>query len=234
MGIQVVELDVLQESSIVAAVEAVREATGGSLDYLVNNAGAAYPVAVLDAKLATAKRLFDVNFWAVIAVTQAFAPLLKVAQGTVLNISSAATKINIPFMGIYAASKAALESVSDAMRLELRVAGISTVIVETASVKTRIFENTDALDIPPTSYHAPHKAEIEKLRGSPPPDSIDADVFAKIVASKALKSNKPIRIWAGGSAGMGWFVSTFLPTSSGDWLAVKILGFGPYLKYKKA
>jgi 1-acylglycerone phosphate reductase len=185
----------------------------------------------LDTDESIAKALFDLHIWAVINLTKAFIPLLKTAHGTVINISSVVTKVNIPFMGIYSASKAALDSISDAMRLELGALDISTIIVTAGGVQTKIFDNTERFKIPEGSYYFNHKEEIEALKNKTPPESMNATVFAKDVANKVMKRKKPARIWAGEKAGLVWFLTAFFPVSITDWISLKATGLAPYLSY---
>jgi len=168
----------------------------------------------------------------VINLTKAFTPLLKTVHGTVVNISSVASKVNMPFMGIYNASKAALDSISDTMRLELGALGISTVIVTAGGVQTKIYDNTERFNIPEGSQYFSNKKEIEAIRSKPPPTSMKASVFAKDVANKVMSKNKPARIWAGDQAGFAWFVITFFPVSFSDWMVLRVTGLAPYLSYQ--
>lgn len=92
-------LDVTSQPSIQEAVAAVAEATGGTLDYLVNNAGCQYVSPVLDLDVELARRMYDVNFWGVYAVTQAFAPLVVAARGSIANLSSVGTLLSLPYIG---------------------------------------------------------------------------------------------------------------------------------------
>lgn len=94
-------LDVTQSSHIVAATESVQRETGGSLDYLINNAGRNHFSPTLDASIDQSKRIFDINLWGTLAVTQAFAPLVIKAKGTIVNISSIFGHLNVPWMGRY-------------------------------------------------------------------------------------------------------------------------------------
>lgn len=75
-GLEIIQLDVADPASVRAAADEVRTRTGGVLDYLVNNAGQGYQVPLLDANLDEGRKLFEVNLWGLLAVTQAFAPLL--------------------------------------------------------------------------------------------------------------------------------------------------------------
>ena len=98
-NVTLLPLDVTSASSIAAAAAIVREKTGGKLDILINNSGARYVVPALDADIEAAKKMFDVNLWGALAVTQAFAPLVIAAKGSVINISSVAAVLNMPWMG---------------------------------------------------------------------------------------------------------------------------------------
>lgn len=92
-------LDVTQSSHIAAATESVQRQTGGTLDYLINNAGRNHFSPTLDANIEESKRIFDINLWGTLAVTQAFAPLVIKAKGTIVNIASIAGHLNVPWMG---------------------------------------------------------------------------------------------------------------------------------------
>jgi 1-acylglycerone phosphate reductase len=87
-NVTLLALDVTNKASIAAAVEAVRKETGGTLDYLFNNAGMSQAMPLLDADLDEGRAMFEVNVWGAVAMVQAFAPLLIAAQGTVVNLAS--------------------------------------------------------------------------------------------------------------------------------------------------
>lgn len=87
-NVTVLQLDVASVESIARCVAEVQKITGGTLDVLVNNAGSGGVMPLLDADIAEAKMTYDINVWGLLAVTQAFAPLLIRAQGAICNISS--------------------------------------------------------------------------------------------------------------------------------------------------
>jgi 1-acylglycerone phosphate reductase len=120
------ELDVTSKESISAAVKAVERTTNGKLDHLFNNAGYGYMMPLMDADVDLVKKNFDVNLFGVLAVTQAFFPLLKAAKGVVVNQASVAglTGMSQPFIGSYTSSKTALVDMSNTLRVELEPFGI--------------------------------------------------------------------------------------------------------------
>jgi 1-acylglycerone phosphate reductase len=155
--------------------------------------------------------MFDLNVWSVLTMTQAFSPLLIAAKGTILNISSIVAKMGMPLMAAYNASKAAVDSLSQAMRYELTPFGVNTITVHTGIIKTKFFDNQVDLEISDTSEYAPIRDEVFKVF-VPPADAADRHEFAKTVVSKALKSTKPADIWAGTASFPVWFLSSFVPT----------------------
>ncbi|OJD32602.1 short-chain dehydrogenase reductase family [Diplodia corticola] len=153
-------LDVSSPPSIAAAVAAVKAHTGGTLDYLVNNAGALYVTPVLDGDVARAKALFDVNLWGVVSLTQAFAPLVVEAKGCVANISSIAGIMYAPYYGFYAASKSALQTLGETLRLELQPFGVRVITVVSGAVESKVFNNGVPLRLPAGSLYRPAEKEI--------------------------------------------------------------------------
>jgi 1-acylglycerone phosphate reductase len=99
MGIETLILDVTSAASIQKAVAEVEQATGGRLDVLVNNSGQGYAMPLLDSDLEIARKVFDVNFFAVLAVTQAFSKMIIEAKGKIVNIGSITGRLPLPFLG---------------------------------------------------------------------------------------------------------------------------------------
>lgn len=87
-NVTIIALDVTVSSSIAAAAEIVRQQTGGSLDVLINNAGAGMNMPALDTDISAAKRLFDLNFFAALETIQVFSPMLVRAAGCIVNNAS--------------------------------------------------------------------------------------------------------------------------------------------------
>lgn len=90
-----------------------------SIDVLINNAGRGHYETWADGSLDEVRQMFELNVFAPVAVTQQLLPALKVAKGSVINISSVAAKIPVACMGAYCASKSAISAFSDTLRMEL-------------------------------------------------------------------------------------------------------------------
>ncbi|MGA2742328.1 MAG: SDR family NAD(P)-dependent oxidoreductase [Bryobacteraceae bacterium] len=120
----------------------------GAIDILVNNAGMGLYDPAWSAPLADAHSLFDLNFFAPLALTQLVVPHMRGrSSGVIVNVSSIAGKVTLPWLTLYSASKYALCSLTDGLRMELRRDGIHTITVCPNYVKTR-FQN-HALGGPP-------------------------------------------------------------------------------------
>jgi NAD(P)-dependent dehydrogenase (short-subunit alcohol dehydrogenase family) len=140
-GLRPLKLDVTDESSVASAARQVEEAAGGSgLAGLVNNAGIAVSGPVEHVPVADFREQLEVNVIGQVAVTQHLLPLLRTGRGRIVNISSIGGRIALPLAGPYAASKFALEAISDSLRRELRDQGIEVVVVEPGGIKTPIWE----------------------------------------------------------------------------------------------
>ncbi len=141
-GITPLVLDVTDPGSI---GEAVREVLRSAerIDALVNNAGYGQYGAIEDVSLDEWRAQFEVNVFGAIAVLRAVLPGMRAAQsGTVVNVSSVAGRVTIPFAGAYCASKHALEAISDALRVEVSPWGIRVVLVEPGPISTRFGDRT--------------------------------------------------------------------------------------------
>lgn len=99
-NITLLALDVTDPAQIAAVVEQVSNKTGGTLDYLVNNSGVSYMMPALDSDIEEGKKMFEVNFWAVLRMIQAFAPLLIAARGTIVNIGSLLGYLYNPYLSM--------------------------------------------------------------------------------------------------------------------------------------
>ena len=199
-GLSPLKLDVTDESSIRKARDQVEEAVGSRrLAGLVNNAGIAVSAPLEFVPIDEFRRQLEVNLIGQLAVTQAFLALLRRSYGRIVNVSSIGGRVALPLVGPYAASKFALEAVSDSLRRELRHLGVEVSVVEPGGVKTPIWQRGTAAaekmreQMPPAAdalYGELVEAvraetvKIERDRGMPP------QAVAEVIGH-ALTASKP-------------------------------------------
>lgn len=190
--------DVTDEAAVRAAAAAIgRELGAAGLDLLVNNAGISVngPIELLP--LARWREQLDVNVIGVVAVTQAFLPLLGAGQrrerpGRIINISSVAARHALPFCGPYAASKFAVRALSDSLRRELMVYGIDVIVIEPGAVRSEIWSKGAeqlASDYAGTAY-GPALDNVARLSRSIAAEALPADRVGDLVL-RILDSRAP-------------------------------------------
>lgn len=135
LGLETIRLEMADPDSVKQAVLQLQQQAGG-LDILVNNAGFGLMGPVLDAGAEGLRQQFEVNVFAVMDLTQACLPLLLQTKGLVVNIGSVSGVLTTPFAGVYCASKAALHSLSDALRMELAPLGVRVLTVQPGAIDT--------------------------------------------------------------------------------------------------
>lgn len=196
-----VALDVASKSSIGNAVRVVNEAFGG-IDVLVNNAGYAYFSPVEDGDEAAVRAMFETNFYGLIAITQAFLPAMrKRRSGMIVNISSAAGFVAHPGSGFYAATKFAVEAVSEALSKEVALLGIRVLLVEPGPFRTRFLVSAkEAEDLVTEDYRETvgvRRAAVRATGGKQKGDPVKA---AEAIIDTVMSPNPPLRLVLGSQA----------------------------------
>ncbi len=138
------KLDVTNDDDIKRSVSRALDLTQGQgIDVLINNAGYGQPGFLLDLTSTVIRRQFDVNVFGLLEVTKAFAPQLIQKRGSkIINVSSVLGKMPVPWLGIYTASKFAVEAISDVLRHELHPFGVKVIVVEPGAIATSFQERT--------------------------------------------------------------------------------------------
>jgi len=130
-------LDVTDDASVAAAVD-----RAGIIDVLVNNAGISVSGPVELVPLVEVRRLFETNVFGALRMMQAVLPQMRArGTGTIVNVSSVSGKVAAPLSGSYAASKFALEALSEAMHVEMEHFGVRTIVIEPGYFKTEISQS---------------------------------------------------------------------------------------------
>lgn len=140
-SLNVVQMDVDDDVSVTRAVKQVIT-KASRLDVVVNNAGFGIAGAIEDTSIEEAKALFETNFFGVLRVCNTVLPIMrKQGAGTIVNISSLAGRIALPFQGVYSASKFGIEGLTAALRMEVRPLGIHVVLIEPGDFHTNFTDN---------------------------------------------------------------------------------------------
>ncbi|MGV8995659.1 MAG: SDR family NAD(P)-dependent oxidoreductase [Parvibaculaceae bacterium] len=228
--------DVTDEAAIAKAAAEVRAALKGEkLAGLVNNAGIAVSGPLLDLSVDDFRMQMEVNVTGPFLVTQAFAPLLgadkslKGKPGRVVNISSAAGKQAAPFIGPYAASKFAVEGMSESLRRELMLFGIDVIIIGPGPVKTEIWAKAEEVDITPYSNSA-YFPSLKKFRDyflASGKTGLSTERLGGVILH-ALTADKPrVRYAVVPNRLMNWTIPQLLPKRSLDRVMAKTFGLTP-------
>ncbi|MFB6190495.1 MAG: SDR family NAD(P)-dependent oxidoreductase [Candidatus Nanohaloarchaea archaeon] len=159
------------------------------LDAVVNSAGFYERGAVEDVDLETAESIFRANYFGAVNVIKAALPVLRQREGCVVNVSSVAGRVSMPFFGHYCASKHALEAMTGSLRMELHGTGVDTVLVEPGAIETGFNERARkaVAKYMPESFYTERYQEMlqgEGMRGVGPEKPA-----AKIVS--ALEASRP-------------------------------------------
>jgi NAD(P)-dependent dehydrogenase (short-subunit alcohol dehydrogenase family) len=208
-GIEPHILDITVDWDVAAIADRVAgDPLGRPLRALVNNAGISANAPVETLPIAEWRRLFEVNLFGHVAMTQALLPALRRSGGTVVNISSVGGRVALPTYGAYAGSKFALEAVSDSLRREVSGLGVKVVVVEPGAVKTEMLErgvaNADRLKagmaIDQLERYGDLVAAISEQARSFGEDGVSAESAAKVIARAAAASRPRTRYTIGRDA----------------------------------
>ena len=227
--------DVTDEAAVLAAAREVRAALAGeTLSGLVSNAGIAVAGPVLELGADQFRHQMDVNVIGPIIATQAFGPLLgadpslKGPRGRIVMISSVAGKNGNPLISAYAASKHAIEGLSESLRREMMLFGIDVIIVAPGAVKTPIWAKADEVDI--SAYkNSPFFPALERIRkfmtqlgetGLPP------EKIAEAIADALTSAHPKVRYQITPDP-MRHLITAILPKRTVDRIIAKRLGLMP-------
>jgi NAD(P)-dependent dehydrogenase (short-subunit alcohol dehydrogenase family) len=209
-NLTMVALDVRSDASVAACVNTV-SSQAGRVDVLVNNAGYELGGALEEHSIDEAKAQFETNFFGVVRMTKAVLPLMRrQKQGQIVNISSLSGFAPIPFMGMYSASKCAVEGYTEALRMELKPLNIHVSQIEPGFLKSPMMDKRQVVAERIGDYElwrqrafkAVRDAEEKGLR----PERV-AEAVSKVLASPAPR----LRYMVGGQANVISRLKRFFP-----------------------
>ena len=228
-GVRGLALDVNDDSSIARALDIVsREA--GHLDLLVNNAGFSQVGAVVDLTREDLRRQYETNVIAPMAVTGQAVPLLRAAvakngSAVVSNVGSIVGLFTTPFAAAYCSSKAAVHSLTDALRMELAPFVIHVVSIQPGGVRSSFGEHAEAaVRLPENSLYKPVETGIRARAQAGQQGAMPADVFVVPVVDALLRSSPP-RVVRGGTHSVRLpLLKRLLPAAMFDGKLTKMFG----------
>ncbi|TGN95745.1 oxidoreductase [Burkholderia sp. USMB20] len=179
-GVELVEIDVRDDDSIQSGIRTIVD-RAGRIDVLVNNAGTSLIGAVEETSVSEAAALFDTNVFSILRTVQAVLPHMRAQRsGRIVNVSSVLGFLPAPYMGLYAASKHAVEGLTETLDHEVRQFGIRATLVEPSFTRTNLDVNAPQTGGRITDYDRERelasRAVVNSVQAAPQPDGVGATI----------------------------------------------------------
>jgi short-subunit dehydrogenase len=212
-GVELVKLDVTDDASVAEAVRVI-VAKAGSIGGLVNNAGYGLAGAIEETSVAEAREQFETNLFGVIRMINAVLPgMREQGYGRIVNMSSILGFIPLPYMGIYLATKHALEGYTETIDHEIRQFVVRAILVEPDITRTNFERNTRSAAATISAYAA-QKARAMQALQEQGKTGTDPQAVAQAVLT-ALTAKSPRLRYPVGSSGKISLLRRFVPDMFG-------------------
>ncbi|MFM0671506.1 oxidoreductase [Paraburkholderia sediminicola] len=213
-GVELVEMDVRDDASVRTATHTIID-RAGRIDVLVNNAGTMLIGAVEETSVTEAVALFDTNVFSILRTVQAVLPQMRAQRrGRIVNISSVLGFLPAPYMGLYAASKHAVEGLTETLDHEMRQFGIRATLIEPSFTRTNLDVNSPQVSLKIAAYDRERalasSAVVNSIKGAPAPDDV-----ANTIVEAALGSWR-MRFTPAGQASLLRKLRRFMPAGPVD------------------
>lgn len=191
-GVELVEMDIRDETSVRQGIQTI-VAQAKRIDVLVNSAGVTLLGATEETSVAEAQSLFDTNVFGMLRVTQAVLPHMRAQQsGRIVNVSSVLGFLPAPYMGLYSASKHAVEGLSETLDHEVRKFGIRVALVEPSFTKTNLDLNAPQAAAQISAYDAERRVVSQAIQGNvqkaPAPDGVASTILEAALGAWKMRS----------------------------------------------
>lgn len=197
----------------------------GRIDVLINNAGFGISGSIEGTSCEDAKKLMDVNFMGVFHSTKAVLPFMRAAKsGKIIQMSSVASRLAIPFQAFYSSSKAAINAFSEALTIEVQPYGIQVCTLMPGDIKTGFTKNRKKNALDPSIY----KKRIDRSVGVMEQDELngmDPEIAANVVCSLLSKKRMPLYKTIGFKYKVFVFLHKMLPSKLANQIVGSIYGF---------
>jgi short-subunit dehydrogenase len=193
LNLRFMQLDLEVPEQISALAREIK--TSGGIDLLVHNAGFGVMGAIEDVGDEDVRRQFEVHVFGPLHLTRLLLPLLRAKRGQILWIGSLAGRISLPFQAHYSATKAAIASLTDALRMELRPFGVRVTCIEPTDYATgftnarRVIQNPDSVYAHDLSVC--RQAATEQEQSGPNPDGL-AKIAVRLMRSSSPPARRPV------------------------------------------
>ena len=222
-GMESISTDVTDREAVKTAIDAI-VAEHGRIDVLVNNAGMGISGTVEDTDPTAVRKIFELNFFGLLNVIQTVLPVMRAqGGGTIVNVSSVAGKLAIPFQSFYSATKAAVSSLTAALRAEVAPFGIKVTSVLPGDVKTDFTAAREKNSYDNPAYgervrHAVEAMERDEQNGMSP------SVIARDIYRLAASKNPPVGKVGGAKYAFLTGIAKCLPERAVCYLLGKLYG----------
>ncbi|MCU0429254.1 MAG: SDR family oxidoreductase [Cytophagaceae bacterium] len=184
-------MDVCDSHSVTKAVERILSEQG-RVDVVINNAGLGLATPFEHVRMEELDRLLDTNIKGVLRVSQAVLPIMrKQGSGKIINVSSIGSELGLPYRGMYTCSKAALDRMTEALRIELKPFGIQACLLQPGGIQTDISKNRLSSPIPDDSpYKESFNRTLQIINDSVSkglPTEAFGPVVVKLIEAKRLR-----------------------------------------------
>ena len=221
-GVELIEMDVRDEVSVQLGIQSIIGQTA-RIDVLVNNAGTTLIGAVEETATTEAATLFDTNVLGILRTTQAVLPHMRAQRsGRIVNVSSVLGFLPAPYMGLYSASKHAVEGLSETLDHEVRQFGVRVTLVQPSYTRTNLEANSPHAKSSIAAYDRERelvsRSVADSISGAPEPDRV-----ASTIVEAALGAWR-MRWTPAGQASLLSKLRRFLPAGPVDASLRKTLG----------
>lgn len=222
-------VDVTDSQTIAKSVEVVSQSKKFSELVLINNAGIAVSGPIETVLMSEFRKQMEVNYFGLIAMTQAYLPLIRKTKGRVINISSIAGRLASPFLGPYSSSKFAVEAISDSLRREMLPFDVKVVVIEPGPIQTPIWEKglgkkdsiMCAMSASQVETYGKYIHPFEQMVEAAVKSAEPVERVVEALREAMTSSNPNHRYLVGREAQVNGFLAAILPSKWVDYFVVK-------------
>jgi len=224
-GVRPVALDVRDAASMDAAV-AHMESEAGRIDILVNNGGYGQMGPLIDLTEEQLREQLETNVVGQFALIRRVAPgMIRRGGGCIANVGSVSGVMATPFAGAYCGSKAAINVMSDSLRMELAPFGVDVVLIAPGAVRSKFGDNAEAhVGITDDSPYAPIREGVLRRAHVSQENAAPAEKVAREIADALLRKPRPTWVATGTGAVRYPLMKRLLPTRRLDAIMAKMFG----------